>query len=399
MRPGQDRLVTTTEHLGQARSWRRHLHQHPELGFAEHETSDFVAATLAEIGVDVTRGVGGTGVVGSLRRGRSGRAVGLRADMDALALTEVGEHAHRSRHDGATHACGHDGHMAMLLGAAAVLAAEGGFDGTVRFVFQPAEEHGRGARAMLDDGLFSRFPVDAVYGLHNLPGIPAGQLHTRPGPVMAAEDNFEIRILGRGGHAARPHMVVDPLVVAAEIITALQTIVARNLDPGQSAVVSCTSVTSDGVRNAIPGEVVVRGDTRSFEPEVRALLEVRMRELCTGIAAAHGARAEVSYTHEFEPTVNDPACTEAAVRAARSVAGDDRVDPACAPVLASEDFGLFADAVTGCFTFIGNGTEPGAGGTPLHSSDYDFNDEVLETGIGFYVSLIRSLMPADEPAR
>jgi amidohydrolase len=373
-----------------ARAWRRHLHQHPELGFAELETSDFVAATLSGLGgLDVVRGVGGTGVVGSLTRGSSGRAVGLRADMDALALTEIGEHAHRSRHDGRTHACGHDGHMAMLLGAASVLAAEGGFDGTVRFIFQPAEEHGRGARAMLDDGLFDRFPVDVVHGLHNLPGVPAGHLHTRPGPIMAAEDNFEIRITGRGGHAARPHMVVDPLVVAAQIVLALQTIVARNLDAARSAVVSCTGITSDGVRNAIPGRVVITGDTRSFEPGSRELIERRMRELCTGIAAAHGATAEVTYTHEFEPTVNDAPAAEDAVRAAVAVAGAGRVDPNCPPLPASEDFGLLAAAVGGCFTFIGNGTDS----APLHSTDYDFNDDVLVTGIAFSVELVRSLLP------
>lgn len=387
----------TPDHVAQARTWRRHLHQHPELGFAEHETSAFVAVTLTNLGIEVTSGIGGTGVVGSLRRGTSARAVGLRADMDALALTEVGDHAHRSGHDGATHACGHDGHMAMLLGTAAVLAERGGFDGTVRFFFQPAEEHGRGARAMLDDGLLARFPVDAVHGLHNLPGVPAGHLHTRPGPIMAAEDNFEIRILGRGGHAARPHMVVDPLVVAAEIITALQTIVSRTLDPTQPAVLSCTGITSDGIRNAIPGRVLVHGDTRSIHPTVRDLLERRMRELCTGIAAAHGARAEVTYTHEFEPTVNDPACTADAVRAAIAVAGTDQVDPACAPVLASEDFGLLSEAVPGCFTFLGNGTEPGAGGNPLHSSDYDFNDDVLEAGIAYYPALVQSVL-AEQPA-
>lgn len=388
-----------SDHVARAVSWRHHLHQHPELGFAENETSEFVATTLAGLGVEVVRGVGGTGVVGSLQRGASARAVGLRADMDALALTEVGDHSHRSRHDGATHACGHDGHMAMLLGGAAVLAEDGGFDGTVRFFFQPAEEHGRGARAMLDDGLLARFPVDAVYGLHNLPGVPTGHLHTRPGPIMAAEDNFEIRILGRGGHAARPHMVVDPLVVAAEIITALQTVVARSVDPSQSAVLSCTSITSDGVRNAIPGEVVVRGDTRSFDPAVRELLERRVRELCAGIAAAHGARAEVSYTQEFEPTVNNEGCVQNAVCAALGVAGSERVEPDCAPVLASEDFGLLAEAVPGCFTFIGNGTDPGVGGTPLHSSDYDFNDAVLQTGIEYHVALVRSVLPDREEPR
>ncbi len=388
----------TSDVVAQAREWRHRLHRCPETGFGEHRTAEVVADALDGLGLEVTRGVGGTGVVASLRLGDGPGTIGLRADLDGLPLHEGGTKPYRSRHDGVMHACGHDGHMAMVLGAAATLVQEGGFDGTVRFAFQPAEEHGRGAKAMLADGLLDRFPMDAVYGLHNLPGVPAGHLHTRPGGIMASEDNFEIRVTGRGGHAARPQMVVDPLVVGAEIVLALQTIVARNVNPAHPAVVSCTELVTDGARNAIPGEVVIRGDTRSFTPAVQALLEDRMRALCAGIGAAHGATCTVGYTHEFEPTVNDPACTAAAVRAATAVAGAGRVDPDCLPFMGSEDFGAFARAVPGCFTFLGNGTEPGHGGDPLHSRDYDFNDDVLDVGIRFYVELVRSVLTPGGPA-
>lgn len=373
-------------------SWRHDLHGNPETGFNELGTSDYVAAALSSLGVDVVRGVGGTGVVGSLTRGDGVKVIGLRADMDGLELTERGDLSYRSQNDGVMHACGHDGHMAMVLGAAARLADEGGFDGTVRFVFQPAEEHGRGAKAMLADGLLERFPMDAMFGLHNWPGIEAGHIHTRAGGIMASEDNFEIVITGRGGHAARPHMLIDPIVIAAEIVLALQTIVARSVDPSKSAVVSCTEITTDGVRNAVPGEVIIRGDTRSFDPAVQAVLEERMRALCEGIAAAHGATCRVTYTHEFEPTVNDPTATAWAVRAAELALGMERVVSDCDPVMPSEDFGAFLRVLPGCFAFIGNGTEPGQGGTPLHSRDYDFNDDVLEAGVDYYVSLVRSIL-------
>ncbi len=377
------------------RAWRREFHRHPELGFDEHETAERVARILTGLGIPVERGVGGTGVVGTLTRGSGGRAVGLRADMDALGLDEVADHDHASTVPGVMHACGHDGHMTMVLGAAARLASEGGFDGTVRFVFQPAEEHGRGARAMLDDGLATRFPVSAMYGLHNIPGIEAGRLHTRAGAIMASEDNFTLRIHGRGGHASAPQLVVDPLVVAAEIITALQTVVARSVDPLTPAVVSCTEIHSDGTRNAIPTDVVITGDTRSFSPAVQDLLERRIRDLCAGIAQAHGAACQVEYTHEFRPTVNDAACAATVVEAATRVVGADRVDPDCAPIMGSVDFAMYGEAMPSCFAFIGNGTRPGEGGTPLHSRDYDFND-ILRVGVDFYVELVRQELPDKE---
>lgn len=375
--------------------WRHDFHRFPETGFNERTTSDRVARLLQALGLEVQRGIGGTGVVASLRVGSGPGVIGLRADMDALALTEAAPgRAHASANPGCMHACGHDGHMAMLLGAAQLLVRRRDFSGTVRFVFQPAEEHGRGAAAMLADGLLQRFPMDEIYGMHNMPGLPAGQIATRAGGIMASEDNFVIRISGRGGHAARPHLVIDPLVVGAEIVLALQTIVARAVDPQHPAVVSCTEFVTDGIRNAIPGTVVIKGDTRSYVPEVQALLEARMRELCDGICRAHGATCTVAYTHEFAPTVNWPACTAAAVRAAQAVVGAERVDGNTPAMMASEDFGCFLQHIPGAFVFIGNGQGDEAGAVPLHNATYDFNDRILPLGARWFAELVRQRLPA-----
>lgn len=374
--------------------WRHQLHQFPETGFNEHRTSGFVARALELMGLEVHRNIGGTGLVASLQVGRGSGVIGLRADMDALAMSETAEdRAHISQNAGCMHGCGHDGHMAMLLGAAQMLTRSRDFDGTVRFIFQPAEEHGRGANAMIRDGLFERFPVDEIYGAHNIPGMPVGRIATRTGGIMASEDNFVIRIQGRGGHAARPHMAIDPLVVAAEIILALQSIVARSVDPADSAVVSCTEIHSDGIRNALPTHVEIKGDTRSYAPHVQALLERRMREICHGIAAAHGATCEVDYTHEFVPTVNWPQCTPVAVRAAQAVVGAEQVDGNVAPMMISEDFGAFLKVVPGAFVFIGNGATGAPGGVPLHNGRYDFNDAVLPIGARYFAELVRQRLP------
>ena len=400
------------EVTAQLRAWRHALHEHPELGFQEEWTSDFLARTLSDLGLTVTRGIGGTGLVATLPLGDGPRSIGIRADMDALALHERRDHPYRSRNDGVMHACGHDGHMAMALGAALLLSQEsqmtdsgpmepdsatprrGGLDGTVHFVFQPAEEHGRGAKAMIADGLFERFPMDAIHGLHTMPGFAAGSLHTRAGAIMASEDTFQIRITGRGGHAARPHMVVDPLVIGAQVVLALQGVVSRNLDPSMSAVLSCTEFVTDGVRNAIPNEVVISGDTRSYSAVVQTMLERRLHEISEGICAAHSATCTVRYSHEFEPTVNTEACVATAVEAALATVPADQVDGDTPPIMASEDFGAFLRQVPGCFTFIGNGTDPDAGGIPLHSAGFDVDDDILEVGARYYVELARrSLTP------
>ncbi|MCA0243600.1 MAG: amidohydrolase [Proteobacteria bacterium] len=378
--------------------WRHEFHRFPETGFNERATADRVAAVLQMLGLDVQRGIGGTGVVASLQVGSGRGAIGLRADMDALAITEAAPgRAYASAHPGCMHACGHDGHMAMLLGAAQLLAARRDFDGTVRFVFQPAEEHGRGAAAMLADGLLQRFPIDEIYGVHNLPGLPAGHFATRAGALMASEDNFVITITGRGGHAARPQMAIDPLVIGAETVLALQTIVARSLDPRHAAVLSCTEFITDGIRNAIPSQVVIKGDTRSDTPEVQALLQSRLRELCDGICRAHGATCTVEYTHEFAPTVNWPQCVAVAVRAAQAVAGAERVDGEAPPLMISEDFGRFLQHLPGAFVFIGNGVgdfgSDDPGGVPLHNARYDFNDRIVPIGARWFAELVRQRLP------
>lgn len=376
------------------KAWRHTFHRHPETGFEEFSTSDEVARILIELGLEVHRGIGGTGLVASLQIGNGSGVIGLRADMDALNITEQAQgRNHASCRPGKMHACGHDGHMAMILGAAELLCASRDFDGTVRFIFQPAEEHGRGAKAMMADGLFERFPVDHIYGAHNMPGMPAGHIATRVGGIMASEDNFIIRIKGKGTHAARPHMGIDPLVIGAEIVLGLQLIVSRNLDPGLPAVISCTEFITDGIRNAIPTHVTIKGDTRSYSPNVQQLLEKRMREISEGICRMHGADCSFEYTHEFAPTVNWAESTQIAIAAARNVVGEDAVDPDVSPMMISEDFGAFIQHVPGNFVFIGNGADGQEGATPLHNAQYDFNDSILSTGARYFAEVVRLSLP------
>lgn len=372
--------------------WRRHLHTHPEFGFEEKATAAFVAAKLRAFGLDeVVEGVGGTGVVGTLKRGSGNRAVALRADMDALRITEQTEHAHRSQLSGLMHACGHDGHTTMLLGAAKLLAAEGGFDGTVRFLFQPAEEWGRGALAMLEDGLMERFPFDEVHGLHNMPGLAIGRFETRAGPFMSAEDNFEIVLRGVGGHAARPHSGNEVLVAACALVTSLQTIVSRRLSPADIAVVSVTELLTDGTRNALPGTARILGDARSFRPEVSAEIERQMGIIAQGTAQSYNLEAKLRYTREFVPLVNDEALVQEALAAARTVLGDDGVAVAREPMTGSEDFARFLDHVPGCFAYVGNGE----GSAPLHNPNYDFDDAGLIHGARYHAAIVRRrLAPA-----
>ncbi|RWN30564.1 MAG: amidohydrolase [Mesorhizobium sp.] len=366
--------------------WRRDLHAHPEFGFEEKRTAAFVAAKLREFGLDdVTEGVGGTGIVGTLTRGSGNRAIALRADMDALRISEQSDASYRSGNPGIMHACGHDGHTTMLLGAAKLLAGEGGFDGTVRFVFQPAEEWGRGALAMLDDGLMQRFPFDEIFGLHNMPGLPIGHFETRAGPIMSAEDIFEIVLKGLGGHAARPHAGNETLVAACALVTNLQTIVSRRLSPADISVVSVTELITDGTRNALPGLARILGDARSFRPEVSAEIERQMRIITQGTAAAYNVTAEVNYSREFVPLRNDAELVDAAFAAARQVFEPGNIAVAREPMTASEDFARFLDHVPGCFVFLGNGE----GSAPLHNSSYDFDDDGLLFGTNFHVALVR----------
>jgi len=373
--------------------WRHDIHKHPELGFEEHRTSRRVAELLRSFGIEVHEGVGKTGVVGVLKRGAGTKCIGLRADMDALAISEQNTFAHRSNHEGKMHACGHDGHTSMLLGAAKSLASNDQFDGTVVFIFQPAEEHGRGALAMIEDGLFDRFPIEAVYGIHNMPSIETGHFAIRSGPIMACEDNFEIVVQGKGGHAALPHLTVDPIVVASEIVTALQTVVARALNPVDNGVVSVTDFSVDATRNAIADKVILRGDTRAFTPQIQDLIETTMARIVSGICAAHGAEHSFAYSREFAATINTPKEAAIAAEVARDTFGVETVNADCQPIMASEDFGFMLQQKPGCYLLLGNGGV-GPGGCGLHNPNYDFNDEILATGAEFWVRLVENQLSA-----
>lgn len=373
--------------------WRHDVHRHPEVGFVEFRTASKVAELLRGFGLEVHTGIGQTGLVAVLRRGTSNRSVGLRADMDALPILEANDLEYKSENDGVFHGCGHDGHTVMLLGAAKRLSQSTSFDGTVIFIFQPNEEEGLGANAMIDDGLFERFPVDSVYGMHNMPGIPVGEFAVRKGPIMAFEDNFVITVTGRGGHASMPHISIDPMVIGAEIVLALQTIVARTINPQQWGVVSVTELQTDGARNVLPSNVVIKGDTRGIDVEVQELIERRIREIVEGVCTAHGAEGEVVYSHEFVVMVNTDAETDAAVEAARRIVGENRVNPECPTFSCSEDFARMLQVKPGCYILIGNGEE-GSHGCALHNPNYDFNDEILALGADYWVSLVETLLPS-----
>jgi hippurate hydrolase len=366
-------------------AWRHHLHAHPETAFEEIRTSAFVAEKLASFGIEVTRGIGRTGVVGTLRAGSGSRSIGLRADMDALHIAEKNAFAHRSQHEGRMHACGHDGHTTMLLGAARHLAATRAFDGTVQFIFQPAEENEGGGRAMVEDGLFARFPCDAVYGLHNWPGMPAGEFAVMPGPMMASFDVFEIVVTGRGTHAAMPHLGVDPIVAASALVQALQTIASRTLSPVDAAVVSVTQFHAGDTWNVIPAEVTLRGTTRAFRPDVQEMIETGIRRVTAGVDATHGTVSTVRYERRYPPTINTPAEAERAAQAMRALVGTANVHTALQPTMGAEDFAFMLQQKPGAYAWIGNG--PGEGGCVLHNPRYDFNDAILPLGAAYWVTL------------
>ena len=376
-----------------AQTWRHDIHKHPELGFQEKRTGGIVADLLAGFGLKVHTGIGMTGVVGVLQRGTADQAIGLRADIDALPIQEANSFEYRSVHDGVFHGCGHDGHTAMLLAAAKQLAGSGGFDGTAYFIFQPSEEDGRGALSMIDDGLFERFPMKAVYGMHNMPGIPAGHFAVRKGAIMTSEDIFVITIKGRGGHASMPDRAIDPVVIGAELVLALRSIVSRAVAPKDWGVVSVTEVLTDGARNVIPSTVTIKGDCRAMSTNTQDLIETRMREIVAGITAAHGAEGMVEYRNDFVVTVNTPDETDAAIAAARMVAGEPAVDPDCPPCSASEDFARMLQVKPGCYILIGNGLDGHCGAT-LHNPNYDLNDEILPVGANYWVALVESQLPA-----
>ncbi len=368
--------------------WRRDIHSHPELGFEETRTSDIVAAKLKEFGCEVHRGLGKTGVVGSLRIGNSTRAIGLRADMDALPIQEENIFDHRSTEDGKMHACGHDGHTTMLLGAAKYLAETGNFEGQVHFIFQPAEEGIGGAQAMIDDGLFEMFPCDAIFGMHNRPKFDSGKFAVRSGAMMAGGAFFDVDITGYGAHGARPESSVDPVVVAAHIVTALQSIVSRNVSPLDTAVVSTTRINSGEAYNVIPQTARLSGTVRAFSSEVMDLVEKRMIQIAKGIAEGFGATVKVDFRVIFAPTINHAQEAEFAAKICREIVGADRVERNPPQIMASEDFSFMLNKVPGCYINIGNGQ--GEGACEVHNPGYDFNDEVLPIGAGFFARLIET---------
>ena len=373
-------------------AWRRDLHAHPEPAYEEHRTADFVAEKLTEFGISFETGIGRTGVVATIRNGASGRTIVLRADMDALHLQELNEFDHRSTNDGVMHACGHDGHTTMLLAAAEYLVDSARFDGTVHLVFQPAEEGEAGAKAMMDDGLFERFPMDAVYGMHNWPGYPVGKMATRSGPIMAAMDVFEVTVIGRGGHGALPHLTVDPILVAAQLVTQWQGIVSRNVNPIDAAVVSVTQFHAGDAWAVIPNEVVLRGTVRSFKPETRAMLQERMKQLSAGICSGNDCDYEWWYEHRFPPTVNSEQETRAAAAAATALVGDVNFDHEVEPSTGSEDFGYLLEEKPGCYILIGNGSSDND--RLLHNPHYDFNDEIIPIGASYWVGLVEQELAA-----
>ena len=372
-------------------AWRRDLHAHPEIAFEEHRTADFVATKLAEWGIAVHRGLAGTGVVGTLSVGQGHRSIAIRADMDALPMPEVNDFAHRSTVPGKMHACGHDGHTSILLGAAKYLAETRNFDGTIHFIFQPAEENGGGADVMIREGLFEQFPVDAVYGLHNDVALPVGQASVVTGPVMAAADMLKIIVKGRGGHAARPELAVDPVMVGAQILTQLQTVISRRIRALDAAVISICQFHGGTTDNVIPGEAVLSGTVRTLDPKVQDVVEAAIKSLVTGIASAHGASAEVGYKREYPATINHAAETERAAAAAVELLGAESVIRKRDPVMGAEDFSFMLLKRPGCYIRLGQNDAEHT--TPVHNSAYDFNDALLPIGASLWSRLVERELP------
>jgi hippurate hydrolase len=387
--PAINSIVANADELTE---WRRDIHAHPELGFEEVRTSALVAEKLASWGIEVTRDIATTGLVGTLKCGTSDRAIGIRADMDALPMTEATDLPHASLNPGRMHACGHDGHTTMLLGAAKYLAETRNFDGTVHFIFQPAEEGGGGGRVMVEEGLFERFPCDYVFGLHNDTTLPIGTMTAVEGSVSAASDRFWVTITGKGGHAAGPHKSIDPIVIGSHIVLALQSIVSRRVNPLDSAVISITQFHSGSAGNVIPEEAVLNGTVRTLKPHVQDEMEPLMRSIVEATAMAHGATAVLDYHRGYPPVVNAAGATERAARAAARVVGEENVIRSRPPGMGGEDFSYMALKVPGCFVRVGQAA-PGKGGISVHNPKYDFNDDILPLGASLWASLVEQELP------
>jgi amidohydrolase/hippurate hydrolase len=373
-------------------AWRRDLHAHPETAYQEHRTSDVVANALQAMGIEIHRGLAGTGVVGTLKNG-DGPSIGLRADMDALDMTELGEKPYMSQNPGKMHGCGHDGHTSMLLGAAEYLAKHRNFRGTVHFIFQPAEENEGGGKKMIEEGLFDLFPCDSVYGMHNMPSMPEGVFGIRKGAIMACLDTFEVVITGKGTHAAQPERGIDPIVASSQLINALQTITSRRTSALDALVVTVTQIHGGDTWNVIPETVTLRGTVRSFDAKVRDRAEELFAKVCGGVADTTDTKIDVNYMRGYPATVNSPAEAILATEVATSLVGEDKVDPDCVPNMASEDFAFMLEAKPGAYVFLGAGKEPGKD-APLHNPYYDFNDDVLGLGARYWVALAERVLKA-----
>ncbi len=372
---------------------RHDLHRHPETAFEEHRTADIVAKCLESYGIEVHRGLAKTGVVGVLKNGDSDKSIGLRADMDALDILEQNDFSHKSTIPGKMHGCGHDGHTTMLLAAAKYLAEHKPFDGTVHFIFQPAEENEGGGRVMVEDGLFDKFKIDSVYGMHNFPGVPLGHFCIQPGPMMAGFDIFEIEVNGVGGHAAMPHAAVDSVVVASHIVTALQSIIARSTDPQDAAVVSVTRIEAGHTYNVLPEKATMAGTVRYFSPDVQNIVEKRMHALCENVGAAFGAKVKVTYEKRYPPTLNTEKETQDCQNALRKIAPEDTLNFSPTPSMGAEDFAWMLQEKPGAYVWAGNGLGS-EGGCTVHNPHYDFNDKLIPHGTAYWVNLTTHLLPA-----
>lgn len=389
-RPPPPVLARMLELAPEMRAIRQDIHRHPELAYEEKRTAGIVARRLRDWGIEVHEGIGGTGVVGVVGSGKSSRSIGLRADMDALPIQEASGLPYESVHPGCAHSCGHDGHTSMLLAAARYLAESRRFDGRIHLIFQPAEEGKAGARAMIEAGLFERFPCEEVYALHNWPALPAGTVATRPGAIMAAADRVEIRVRARGGHAAQPHLSADAILCAAQIVTAAHTLVSRRIDPNATAVLSLTRISGGSSHNVMPTEVAITGTVRSFDPAVQDRLEASLGELVEGIARASECTATIDYHRYYPPTLNDAECASHALAAAKELLGEATLAPA--PAFTSEDFAFMLQAVPGAYIWLGQGSAERS--AALHTPGYDFNDEVLPIGAALLASIAERRLPA-----
>ena len=366
-------------------NWRRDIHSHPEIAFEEHRTAKLVADKLESFGLEVETGIAGTGVVGTLKKGTGNRSIGLRADLDALLINETNDFPHKSKVPGKMHACGHDGHTTMLLGAAKYLAEKGNFDGTINFIFQPAEENEGGGKVMIDEGLFDKYPVESVYGMHNIPGMPVGSFAMKPGPIMASFDIFNLKIIGKGGHAAMPHTAIDPIIIGTKIVDAYQSIVSRYIDPQQPVVLSVTQFHGGDAYNVIPNEIEMKGTIRCFSSTVQLAMEKQMKQITSSICSAYGADYEFEYEHRYPATVNSEDEVEVSAKVAKEISGEDMVSLSPTPSMGSEDFAFMLQEKPGSYIWIGNGDQEGS--CMLHNPGYDLNDEILPIGATYWVNI------------